>query len=269
MRRWMKYALATLGTLTLAPALLLGTDWGSGQLAFADTGALTFDAELSASYPQADCPAGTPNSVECFTRTGSGTIRGLGQVIEAYPYFVENAPAGCSADQVRVLPTTIRLSIAGKGAIELRAGGSGCLTRVPPAPVRGEETFTITGGSGRYAGASGGGTITHESNGPPGWRGRDTWTGRLVVPGLDFDLAPPVVAGARNRLVRAVRGMKRIRVTYNVTAIDAVDGAVPANCRPRSGSRLSLGRNVVRCSATDSSANTKTASFTVVVKAKR
>jgi hypothetical protein len=267
MQRLKKYGLAAFWMLTLATGLLLATDWGSGRLAFADTGALTFEAELPVKYPPTACPAGTPNFVECFTRTGSGTIRGLGKMKESYPYFVQNASAGCAADQVRVLPTTVRLSIEGKGEIELRLGGSACLTRVPPAPVRGEEAFTITGGSGEYAGASGEGTIVHESNGPSsGWRGRDTLTGTLVVPGLDFDLAPPILAGARNRIVRTPRRTKRIRVTYKVTATDDVDGAVPANCRPRSGSRFKVARNVVRCSATDSSANTETARFTIVVR---
>src|SRR4029453_14946580 len=129
MRRRMKYALASLGALTLAPALLLGTEWGSGQLAFADTGALTFEAELPATYPQADCPAGIPSSVECFTRTGSGIIRGLGHAIETYPYFVENAPAGCGADQVRVLPLRSVSVSRGRGRSS-SVGGAGVFSRV-------------------------------------------------------------------------------------------------------------------------------------------
>jgi hypothetical protein len=164
---------------------------------------LTFEAELSAAYPATACPVGTPNTVECFERKGSGIVRGLGNVEESHPYFVEDSPAGCDTNQVRVLPATAHLSVAGRGDLEPRLDGTGCLNRVPPLPLHANETFTITGGSGRYAGASGGGTIAHVSYGPPGLRGKDTWTGTLVVPGLDFDLTPPTLTGeASPRRVR-------------------------------------------------------------------
>lgn len=232
----------------------------------ADSGTFTLATDLYVRYPQTVCPPGTPSSIECFARRGSATIRGLGDVTESYPYVVDGSPAGCAADEVRVLPATVRLTVAGKGEIELRVAGSGCLTRVPPNPVRGEETFTITGGSGRYAGASGTGTLVHASNGPPEWSGRDTWTGTLVVPGFDFDLTAPVVTGARNRTVRAPRAKKRVRVKYTVSARDEVDGAIRAACHPRSGSWFRVGRTRVRCSASDTSGNESAATFTVTVK---
>jgi hypothetical protein len=128
---------------------------------------------------------------------------------------------------------------------------------------------TITGGSGRYAGASGGGTIAQESKGPPSWRGTDSWTGTLVVQGLDFDLTPPTVAGARDTTVRAPQGAKRARVRYAVSANDQVEGAVRVACRPRSGSWFSVGRTRVGCSAADTSGNESTASFVVTVKRAR
>jgi HYR domain len=55
-------------------------------------------------------------------------------------------------------------------------------------------------------------------------------------------------------------------VTFNVTATDGVDGAVPVSCRPRSGSRFKLGRTTVRCEATDSSGNATKAAVSVTVK---
>jgi hypothetical protein len=240
-----------------------------GPFVLADTGTLAFETALAVKYPPTACPAGTPGSVACFARTGSAAIRGLGTVEEAYPYAVDSAPSGCAADQVRVLSAAVRLRVAGKGVLELRIDGSSCLTRLPPDPVRGEETFTITGGSGRYAGASGGGTIAHESNGPPSWRGTDTWTGTLVVPGLDFDLTAPVVTGSRNLTVRAPRETRRVRVRYAVSASDAVDGAVRVACQPGSGSWFGIGRTRVRCSATDTSGNESTASFVVTVNRTR
>jgi hypothetical protein len=129
------------------------------------------------------------------------------------------------------------------------------------------RAFTITGGSGIYAGASGGGTVSHQAVATgTGIVGRDLWTGTLSVPGLEFDLTPPTLSGAVNRTVRARKGSKRARVTYRVTASDAVDGSVPVSCRPRSGSRFMIGRTLVRCSASDTSANANAGRFRVTVK---
>jgi hypothetical protein len=102
--------------------------------------------------------------------------------------------------------------------------------------------------------------------GPSAWRGTDTWTGTIVVPGLDFDLTPPTVTGAVGKTVRVPSAQKRVRVRYAVTAHDDVDGAVPATCKPRSGSWFSVGRTRVLCSATDTSANATTVTFVVTVK---
>jgi hypothetical protein len=229
------------------------------------TGTLTFAAELPGAYPVMACPAGTPITVECFQRKDSGTIRGLGNVEESHPYFVEDSPAACDPNQVRVLPTTAQISVAGRGELELRIAGTACLDRVPPSPLHADETFTITGGSGRYAGASGGGTLASVSYGPPAFRAKDTWTGTLVVPGLDFDLTPPTLTGPNSKSVRAPRRVKRVRVVYAFTAQDDVDGAVPVICRPRSGSWFRLGRTRVRCSATDTSGNESTTILVVIV----
>src|SRR5439155_6275818 len=135
--------------------------------------------------------------------------------------------------------------------------------------LRASEPFTITGGSGVYAGASGGGTVTTVSFGPPAFAGVDTWTGTLVVPGLQFDLTAPTINGALDKTVRAPRRAKRVRVVYAVTAQDDVDGAIPVTCRPASGARFKIGRTRVSCSATDSGANTSTATFHVTVKRTR
>jgi hypothetical protein len=128
------------------------------------------------------------------------------------------------------------------------------------------ETFTITGGSGAYAGASGGGTVETHSNGPPNFSGVDVWTGTLIVPGYAFDLTAPTIKGAKNRTVRVARLARHARVTYAVTAQDDVDPIVPATCSPRSGSRFHLGSTRVHCSATDTSGNTRKATFTVTIR---
>jgi HYR domain len=114
----------------------------------------------------------------------------------------------------------------------------------------------------------GSGTIAHVSNGLPSWKGEDTWTATIVVPGLSFHLDAPTLTGARSTSVRVPKRVKRIRVRYAVTARDDVDGKVAANCRPRSGSWFAVGRTLVRCSAMDTSGNERTATFAVTVKRK-
>jgi hypothetical protein len=253
--------------VVLSPPTAVGLSAGSSAGA-AKTGRLAIDTPLDVTYPRAACPGGTPNTVECFTRTGRGIIRGLGRVDERIDYLVDTAPAGCGPDMVRVLPTTARFSVSGKGTIELRLDGSNCVSRVPP-PLMAEAPFTITAGSGRYAGASGGGTYLDTSYGPPQYRGTDTWRGTLAVPGLDFDLTSPVLGGISAKVVRVAKRATRVRVRFKVTAKDDVDGALHAACRPKSGSWFRVGRTRVRCSATDTSGNERKGTLTVTVKRRR
>jgi HYR domain len=54
-------------------------------------------------------------------------------------------------------------------------------------------------------------------------------------------------------------------VSYTATAHDNLDGIVPVNCSPASGSKFPIGTTSVNCSATDSHDNTANGSFNVVV----
>jgi hypothetical protein len=98
------------------------------------------------------------------------------------------------------------------------------------------QSFTVTGGTGIYAGASGSGRIERAANfAPGGAAGRDTWIGTLAVPGLEFDVTRPTVTGAASRTVKAKKGAKSARVTFRLTAQDDRDGSLPVTCTPRSG----------------------------------
>jgi hypothetical protein len=198
----------------------------------------------------------------CAARTGEGVVSGLGRVTEIYIWSFRMGPPTCPAGLGKPLATTSRLVVAGKGEIHFAlADGARCIEQ---EPLRDEpQDFTVTGGTGTYERASGSGTFDRSVN---AGRGTEKWIGTLVVPGLEFDLLPPKLSAATSKTVRAPKGAKRVRVTYNVTASDVVDGRVPVACAPRSGSRFPVGRTVVRCSATDSSANTSTARFIVTVR---
>jgi hypothetical protein len=54
-------------------------------------------------------------------------------------------------------------------------------------------------------------------------------------------------------------------VEYAADAQDTVDGSVAANCSPASGSTFPVGTTTVACSATDSSGNSASGSFDVIV----
>jgi len=223
-------------------------------------GSLTVEAVLAMKSTVGTCPPGSPPDADlCAARTGSGAVPGLGEVSETYTFFVQEG------DCDHIFETTVRLEVAGKGELQLavdRYRGE-CIE----SALILSRAFTITGGSGIYAGASGGGTVTHQAvSTPSGSAGTDTWTGTLTVPGLEFDVTPPALSGAVNKTVRARRGSKRVRVTYRVTASDAVDGSRPVSCQPRSGSRFKIGRTFVECSATDTSANATARRFRVTVK---
>lgn len=251
---------------TVTCAALLSGAAAAGDGSDGSSSVLTVTMQVTIADQNRACPPGTPaEATGCFSRKGAADVQGLGRVEESWDPVVDETGAGCGPASLRFLPSTGRFTVSGKGEIDVQVNASECLRFNPPSPVVGAETFTVTGGSGRFAGASGAGTINHFSNGP-GLPGHDTWRGTLVVPGIEFDLTPPTITGAADKRVRAPLNTQRIRVRYQVSARDDVEGAVPVTCRPRSGSFFPVGRRtVVRCSATDTSANTQTAQFAITV----
>lgn len=237
----------------------------SGETASA--GMLDLRAELRVVSTPGACPPGV-SAYACATRPGNGVVPGLGRVTQAYTFAANIGPPTCAAaDFGKALAYAVRLTVAGKGDLHLAvAEGTECVFSEQVRTQR--QAFTITGGTGTYSGASGSGSVERTLGGETatGRVGRETWTGALTVPGLDFDLTPPVLSGAVSKTVRAPRGARRVRVTYGVTAGDDADREVPVSCTPRSGSRFPVGRTVVTCSATDSSGNTTTARFRITVK---
>ena len=239
------------------------------RTASAASGTLDLRAELTLiSASAGTCPPGVSPTTSCPARTGDGLVRGLGRVTEAYSYLVDHSPS-CPAAHVRVLGYPVRWTVVGKGEIHFAVEEvPGC---IPELPARSQtQAFTITGGTGRYAGASGSGRVERTlGSTDTGAAGVETWIGALNVPGHEFDLTAPTISGAVVKTLRARKRAKRARVTYTVSARDDVDGDVPVVCQPKSGSRFRIGRTVVRCSATDASANTRAVRFTVTVKRAR
>jgi hypothetical protein len=234
-------------------------------------GTLDLRARLSwQSLTTSNCPPGTPPLRSCFERTGEGVVRGLGGVTQSYSYLADFS-GSCPFGTVKILGYPARFAVAGKGEIHLAvAENPDCLTSDDAGRIA-PQSFTITGGTGTYAGASGSGRVerTFSPTGGPRDTGTDTWIGTLAVPGREFDLTAPTIRGASSKTVRAPKKANRVRVTFRVTAQDDVDGPLRVPCRPASGSRFKVGRTTVKCSATDTSANTATAVFRVTVRRRR
>jgi HYR domain len=247
---------ALAAALVAVPVALGGANRGAGSLALQV--ALRVDAFAM------PCPPDAPPGADlCSQRTGNGRVPGLGVVRESYLYFADENPSP-SCGGVRPLHSTGQIVVSGKGTIQFDlARADECF----PDVMKTTQSFTITGGSGPYAGAAGAGTLAHdlhyEGSEPAG---TDAWSGSLDVPGLEFDLTPPTLNGLVDKTVRVRKGVKRVRVKYRVTARDLGGGSLQAMCRPGSGSRFRVGRTLVKCSVTDTSANTATGSFRVLVK---
>jgi HYR domain len=258
-------------SLAIVPVVtvLMGVLTASGGAATTTaTATLPLSAVFAFESRGTACPPAIPD--ECIARSGTGVVAGLGNVSYSYLYVIDLEPVGCPLLTVRAAATPVRLSIAGKGDIDA------ALAEIPTclAPTGGQSptdprAFTVTGGTGVFAGASGSGTVQHSSCTPTqtGCRGRDTWTGTVVVPAVQtFDLVAPTITGATAKTVRAPRRARSVRVRFTVTARDDVDGSLPVACAPRSGSRFMLGRTTVSCSAADKSGNAAIARFTVRVR---
>jgi HYR domain len=193
-------------------------------------------------------------------------VPGLGGVKETLTEKLHHGPPLCSENNVKFLGFPARWVVANKGEIDFALAPSPeCFSFGPTL------AFTVTGGTGVYTGASGSGTFSEVARlGNDGkWRGSHTWTGTLVVPAASFDLTPPTFTGAADKVVAAPKKVKRVRVSFNVTARDDVDGSVPVKCTPGSGSRFKVGKTRVSCTATDKSSNAATTQFTITVKARR
>jgi HYR domain len=217
-----------------------------------------------------ECPPGV-TATGCGARTATGPFPGLGSVTATYTFISDVGPP-CPPGFGKARAYPVQFAVASKGTIQFElAAGEACVNETTDFAVRAQtQTFTVTGGTGSYVGASGSGTVVRSLRSTStGAAGKETWTGMLTVPGLDFDLTPPTLTGASGKTVKAKKHAKNARVTFSVTAQDERDGAVPVSCQPRSGSRFRVGKTRVECSATDSSANTGLATFTITVKTRK
>ena len=230
------------------------------------SGSLPLRPILRVTSTAGPCPPGVSSTTECYARRSVGRVAGRGDVLVTYTYLADLSHPSCAAGSVKILEYPARIAVPGKGELQVVIGARpDCFS--PAAGLSVTQSFEITGGTGAYAGAIGSGSVARSlgyTN--TGAAGRETWTGTLTVPGLEFDVAPPKLSGATSRLIRAPRGAKTIRVAFRVSATDDRDGSVAATCSPRPGSRFKVGRTRVTCTAVDGSGNAATAAFWITVR---
>jgi hypothetical protein len=220
---------------------------------------LNLHGAFKVAFHPAACPAGTPVNTSCYLWAGRGVVPGLGSARESYVAILEGVGTTCAHAH-----WTAVMTVSGKGTLDAGMQIPGCADQ--NSPVNPPATFTITGGTGELAGATGSGTLTSQPHelGAGSGTSTDTWRGTVTVAGLTFDTTPPKLAGAHSLHIRA-RTKRGARARYHLTASDPVDGRLHVTCHPRSGSRFHIGRTRVTCRATDKDGNSATARFKVTV----
>jgi hypothetical protein len=230
----------------------------------------------------APCPSGYSPTTDCHPHPGGPVaVPGFGFVSYSYTFAVELEPGPpCPSGFQKPLSYPAKLMVKGRGDILVTVAGTDRCEEAGAPLLSLAQTFTITGGTGVFAGASGGGVVSRTGATCCPGHATDTWDGTITAAAFKVDATPPTISGAVNKVVRAPRyrvvrlsprktkrvSVTSVRVKYKLTAVDDVDGAVPVTCTPTSGSRFRVGRRtVVHCSATDTSANTATTDFTVTV----
>lgn len=144
------------------------------------------------------------------------------------------------------LPSGHRITGVGVGASTTgftfdNAAGAGA--SAPPLPAI--TTLSVVGANGAFLAADGHGT------GSPG---------RIVTP----DTTAPVLT-APDAISSTTADSTGAVITFDVTAVDDVDGATPVTCVPPSGTKFAVGVTTVTCSSTDAAGNTGTDTFDVTI----
>jgi len=92
--------------------------------------------------------------------------------------------------------------------------------------------------------------------------------GTVVVGGttIPADTVPPQVLVPDDIVLQTEIQNDEFQITFNPQAIDNIDELITPTCSPASGSVFPIGTTEVVCTATDSSGNTSSNSFNVIIE---
>jgi hypothetical protein len=227
-----------------------------------DPSVLQFQAAVESSFTTIECPPGLPLSTSCFRFTGQTVVPGLGaSVAFSYRLLVDRSDPQRACTAWSIPDGTLSSS---KGTLSFSGASQGC--QPFPEGAGGVVQWRLEGGTGAFAGATGSGTASFPAGTSPPVSIQ--WSGTLTVAGYTFDTTAPAFSAVATKRV-GIRHGRGAHVRYTVTAQDAVDGSLPGTCIPPSGYFFLLGKTPVTCSATDSSGNSATTRFLVIVTRRR
>jgi hypothetical protein len=105
-------------------------------------------------------------------------------------------------------------------------------------------------------------TVTCSATDAHGNTGSDSFTVTVTL----ADTTAPVVTVPASTAVEATSATGATATWTGVSAVDNIDGSLPATCSPASGATLPFGATTVTCSATDGHGNTGSETFTITVR---
>jgi len=211
-------ALTAAAQFVIAATAALAVTTAAGATA-ADT--LNLNASLALSWQfNEPCPPGVPNRGQgCDHATGTVRIRGLGTTAgEEYMSFD---------------PATVRRD--GGGAATFTVGSRGTISFSFSGNFR-TATYTVTGGTGAFAGASGTGTINGVDLELGGPNVAQSWSGTLNAPATHFDTTPPQLSIGKAKVKRA--GAHRYRIKIPFRASDDSGGPIDYELVVRGGTKV-------------------------------
>jgi N-acetylneuraminic acid mutarotase len=150
-------------------------------------------------------------------------------------------------------------TFAAGGAFIGSSGGSSSLPTVQWQSTN-PSTAGVDGSGNAYANAPGQTTIVASAS-----NGMSCTTSNTCATLTVADTAPPFL-GLPNNMTFQAAGPSGATVSFFASANDSVDGQRPVTCSPSSGSTFPFGETIVTCSASDTSGNTATGTFTITVQ---
>jgi len=164
-----------------------------------------------------------------------------------------------AADDAYATPQDTALTVGAPGLLANDGDATDASLAGPPSHgtvvVAADGGFTYTPAAG-FVGTD---SFTYVAKTPLG-----AWA--IAQATIDVTDATPPALTSPGDLTAEATGPDGAVVSFDVSAADAVDGAVEATCSPASGSTFPLGSTAVSCSATDAAGNTGSAGFTVTVR---
>jgi hypothetical protein len=162
--------------VSLAVAALLALLAAVPQQAAA-TSQVPFSAMMNETFAVIPCAPNSNPNVVCVSVAGSGQATQLGNTGESSEVFVNLSTPVCHAET-----RTVILTAANGDQVTLALTGQSCDTNSTPITGTASDSWVVSGGTGRFSGATGSGTNSALIYGLTG-TAVTTFTGTLSTPG--------------------------------------------------------------------------------------